>query len=332
MKESSLKPKLKRYLSETLGITLEPSRKAIPAVPFYLQGRYEFWLATLNGADCLFFTPSDSYEAWGALNVVRDREQLASLTDLNTVFIAERITSGRRRQLMSQKTPFIIPGSQLYLPDLHLDLREHFIKARERPSYLSPSSQRILLYMIQSGYVEMGSGAILARELKISRMTSSRAMEELEYFNLAEIMDEGRTKRIRISRDFEMLWKNAQKSLRSPVKKKIFVCDEDQGLYTGLMTGGLTALAKHSNLLAPERPVFAYNRPPGDPTKKILGWNETSDPSEADFEGEFWSYPPISVRNNVNDVDKLSLYLSLKDDEDERVQQALSEMMKGIKW
>lgn len=330
--ESPLKSKLKRYLSETLGITLSFSRKAPPVAPFYLQGRYGFWVARLHEADCLLYTPRDTYESWSAGDVAKDREQLAELTNGMIVFVAERITQGRRRQLMSQKIPFIIPGSQLYLPDLQLDLREHFSKTRERPRHLSPSAQRILLYMIQSGYLEVDSGASLARELNISRMTSSRAMEELEYFELAEIIDKGRTKSIRISRDFKGLWEAAQKCLKSPVKKKISVCDENRGLDGGLITGGLTALAEYSNLAAPERPVFAYNRAVRDPKKQTLKWHETDDLGEADYEVEFWSYPPISIRRNVNHVDRLSLYLSLRDHEDERVQQALTEMMKGIEW
>lgn len=42
---------------------------------------------------------------------------------------------------------------------------------------------------------------------------------------------------------------------------------------------------------------------------------------------EIWSYPPLSV-NGV--VDELSLYLTLKDDEDPRVEKELENMMNKI--
>ena len=45
---------------------------------------------------------------------------------------------------------------------------------------------------------------------------------------------------------------------------------------------------------------------------------------------QLWIYSPALFGNNT--VDPLSLYLSLKDDPDERVQIALDELMKGIKW
>jgi hypothetical protein len=45
---------------------------------------------------------------------------------------------------------------------------------------------------------------------------------------------------------------------------------------------------------------------------------------------QLWVYSPALFGNDT--VDPLSLYLSLKKDPDERVQIALDELVKGIKW
>jgi hypothetical protein len=46
---------------------------------------------------------------------------------------------------------------------------------------------------------------------------------------------------------------------------------------------------------------------------------------------EVWSYPPAPfVAQGM--VDQLSLYLSLKNDHDERTETALEEMMEKLKW
>lgn len=46
---------------------------------------------------------------------------------------------------------------------------------------------------------------------------------------------------------------------------------------------------------------------------------------------QVWSYPPaIFAQGNV--ADPLSLYLSLKDDNDERTQASLDEMMRKLGW
>ena len=48
-------------------------------------------------------------------------------------------------------------------------------------------------------------------------------------------------------------------------------------------------------------------------------------------EVEVWIYPPsLFAENGV--ADRLSLYLSLRESADERVEEALEEMMRGRKW
>ncbi len=46
---------------------------------------------------------------------------------------------------------------------------------------------------------------------------------------------------------------------------------------------------------------------------------------------ELWKYDPKALADHAG-VDIISLSLSLKDNEDERVEQAVEEMMEGYKW
>ena len=46
---------------------------------------------------------------------------------------------------------------------------------------------------------------------------------------------------------------------------------------------------------------------------------------------EMWSYPPKQLSDGEL-VDRLSLYLSLKDSQDERVEAALEELLEKIAW
>ncbi len=49
---------------------------------------------------------------------------------------------------------------------------------------------------------------------------------------------------------------------------------------------------------------------------------------EAEAELELWSYAPLIEPNAPGCVDRLSLYLSLQDDSDERTQEALRGLLK----
>ena len=84
-------------------------------------------------------------------------------------------------------------------------------------------------------------------------------------------------------------------------------------------------------LAEPKIPVFAFS---ADEWKvrlqeeKIL---ELTLPEPGDFEIELWKYAPTKFANKGM-VDRLSLFLSFKDNTDERVQSALDVLLGGMEW
>lgn len=58
---------------------------------------------------------------------------------------------------------------------------------------------------------------------------------------------------------------------------------------------------------------------------------EVTLPEPGGFEIELWKYAPAQFAKE-RIVDRLSLYLSLKDNTDERVQSALDALMGGMVW
>jgi hypothetical protein len=94
---------------------------------------------------------------------------------------------------------------------------------------------------------------------------------------------------------------------------------------------GLSALAEYSMLAPPPHAVVAVARDVWA-TKTRHGEFERLPPeAQEGSEVEVWSYDPqLFAAGGV--VDRFSLYLSLKDDEDERTQTALDEMMERIEW
>ncbi|MFA7176805.1 MAG: hypothetical protein WC114_06125, partial [Smithellaceae bacterium] len=73
----------------------------------------------------------------------------------------------------------------------------------------------------------------------------------------------------------------------------------------------------------------------GNGTGKLLiqkyGREALSRKDVQDYEIEVWSYEPaLFAMDGV--VDRLSLFLSLRDEEDERVEAALEQMMREMQW
>src|SRR5436190_285935 len=65
------------------------------------------------------------------------------------VFAAASVTAHNRSRLIGQRIGFIVPGNQLYIPELAMDLREHFRASKSRHADgLSPAAQAVLFHHI----------------------------------------------------------------------------------------------------------------------------------------------------------------------------------------
>ena len=94
---------------------------------------------------------------------------------------------------------------------------------------------------------------------------------------------------------------------------------------------GISALSHLSSLADDRLPTFAMKE------REIKACFEQGrihgcvDSSEADAQLEAWSYAP-ALLSERGAVDPLSLYLSLRNSPDERVQSELADMMEELPW
>lgn len=94
---------------------------------------------------------------------------------------------------------------------------------------------------------------------------------------------------------------------------------------------GQSALARYSLLTPPDIPVYAVH---GHAWKnRVLQETviEVDVPEPGNVEIQFWKYPPERFAE-AGAVDRLSLFLSLRDDPDERVQGALETLLAEMPW
>jgi hypothetical protein len=247
--------------------------------------------------------------------------------DHEIIYVHPKVSSYNRKRLIEHKLPFVVPGNQMYLPFLGIDLREHFKKIRNTNPQCSPSTQTVVLYALLHGTENGFTPKTLAKFLGYTPMTMTRAFDELQAAGLGEIAMEGRERVLRFERNRKKLWEMARKFLRNPVKKRLWIkkfFDKPPGV-----KAGLTALAQYSALAEPANPVFAMA---GKKWKKIKNRTDVLELTIAEPEAcelEIWSYSPRLFASD-DTVDRFSLYLSLQASDDERVESALEKMMEKI--
>ena len=320
------------YLRETLGIA--PKIQAWPAagkLPYFLQDAFE--VRELKLLDRLILLAVDRQTKQPGLTNVRSQlDKLRQLAGLPVVYVTGALASYERKRLIEQKVPFIVPGNQLYLPDLGIDLREYF---RQRPTApdttLSPATQAMLIaVLLRKPWRAEWQPAEVINDLGYTAMTLSRAVKELTAAGIATLRTEGRARWLQMERTAAQTWERAKPLLRSPIRRHFWAHPIPNWKPPHVRLAGLSALARNSMLAEPQWPIYAIS-PAQWKTATQVGIETLPEQLPGACEWELWHYNPALVQNS-DTVDPLSLTLSLQGNTDERVQLALDELKERFPW
>ncbi len=323
---------VQRYLHDTLGIVPKVSPWAgAGKLPYFLQDAFELHELELLGRPILLAIDRQANKP-ALANVRAQLDKLRALAGLPVVYATGALASYERKRLIEQKVPFIVPGNQLYLPDLGIDLREYF---RQRPQVLdtalSPATQAMLITtLLRKPWQADWQPAKIVTELGYTPMTLSRAIKELTAAGIATLHSEGRARWLRMERSAADTWEHAKPLLRNPVKRRVWAHPITKLKPPYVRLAGLSALARNSMLAEPQWPIYAVS-PAQWKAATQSGLETLPEQLPGAYEWQLWHYNPALVSDSET-VDPLSLTLSLQDEADERVQLALVELKEYFPW
>jgi hypothetical protein len=321
---------LTAYLRQTLHMEPELSSVHLQGLPVYLAHLYRFWQARLFGREFVL-AEATADVGGGAKRLAADLERLKDFAgEAHLAVVLPRLSSVQRRRLIAAGVPFLIPGQQMYLPTVLVDLREHFPRAvAPPPAHLTATAQFVILRQILWRDVEGRHLAGLAEEFGYSAMTLTNVRRDLIAAGVCEDRAEGRAKPLRFRKAGRDLWESVRTMLRSPVVREVPAVAVNPSL--PLLDAGLTALARRSMLAAPPVPTTALAQ---GRLRSALDKDDLVKVGHPDYAEVFvqaWAYNPGRLAEE-DLVDPLSLWLSLMEDPDERVQLALDELLEGQEW
>jgi len=324
---------LSAYIEEITGEPpdiLPPTHGENDALPLFLRTLYGFNRAKLFGRSFLLASQKDRIEQPTPSEYAKHAGTISEIVGTETILVLPNLASYSRNRLVRQGVPFVVPGRQMFLPMLLIDLRERFPRRSRRSSAaLSAPSQVLVIFYLSGNSVDGVSLRELAARLSYSAMTLSNVRDELESAKLCQVVKDGRSRHLRFGSNRSEVWKSAKPRIRSPVKARHWVNWSKPS--TLAMASGLDALAEYSLISEDRLPTFAmrdrdYRR--HLETGELHGCPGSG---EADARLEAWKYDPAVLASGAT-VDRLSLYLSLRDSRDERVQIALEGMLKEMPW
>jgi hypothetical protein len=315
------------YLKENIDeqLTIKPWLN-MNSFPIFLRDNYYFYEVTVLGSKCILIEAVDEMPSIDQLQ--KHIKQIKNLTDRQIVLFYKNITRYRRKSLIENRIAFVIEDGQMYLPFLGLDLKKVHEDIEEEAKVFTTPAQITYLYFLYHKE-EVVNTTDFAKKLGFNMMTASRALNDLYNANLITYDIGGMTGR---SKEYKRIkdpdyFLRGRDYLKTPVRKTIYTKTRP----LGALTAGIDALAELSMINPPGHPIIAIDRNKLNIEKVEAVKNRDLIKDSKLVELELWDYDPGLFSNNGH-VDPLSLYASLKDETDERVEQALEEVLRGEPW
>lgn len=281
-----------------------------------LLAGFDIYQFAMTGHQLLLLVAKESvnYSPVQRRNIAHRIEQAVHLP---AVFYFDNLPTYERDRLVDKGVYFVVRDKFAFVPSLLANRR---LSSIEIPSQLLPSTQYLLLIHLQSCSLNGMTLNEIAEITPYKYATLAKSAQQLSGLGLAEFKaDNSRNKRLIFIPHKRELWKKSQPYLSNPIKQSGYT---DEPLNRGLI-GGIEALSHYSMLVGENFPTRVFTVVENKKLKNSLSQFE-------DIQRvEIWKYPPIATDEYV---DKLSLYLTLRDDNDPRVQKELEIMINEMPW
>ncbi|MFH0988471.1 MAG: MarR family transcriptional regulator [bacterium] len=326
---------LNEYILKTLGHTVRQKdlqKQELDRLPFYIKSAFLLRKLTLMDHEVVIAKAASDIPM--TIQQIEKQFQVIYKALIKpVVLVVDDLSALARKRLIEKGINFIVPDKQLFLPALLMDLKEMFKKPKRRKESLLPSAQVILLYRIlkRDDRIEEYTFKELAVRLKYTPMAITKAAENLRFHNLCEV-NGTKKKYLQFPKSIPDLWNAALPLLVTPVLKRTFV--DALPKKTALFVSNTSALPAFSDVNESKQKYYALEK-----TAYYVLHKEGELLNVNDHEGayclEIWKYDPgllIERTTKEQSVDPLSLYLSMRDSNDERIEMALDKLLRDAIW
>jgi DNA-binding MarR family transcriptional regulator len=312
------------YIADTLGINVavnEAPWAGTMNLQYFLIDAYNFEFMILGNVSCLFVKPKGELAAISAV-----KKHFGIITEqagVPLVLVPETLNAKQRKALIAAKIPFVLDGSQLYLPFLGAALQERYANPVKRLETLSPTAQLVLFrYLYQDKREIYANG--LAEFFGVSAMQITRAVKQLAALELITTRKDGVQIVMRGTENGQGLFDKGIPYLLNPVRKRFYV--DNDSLPPNLPFASETALGEYTMLSEPRIKTYAYNGKVSDlpASDTLVDWDNQS-------QVEIWWYSPTALSPKDDCADPLSLWAAINNkDDDPRLDMAKDELLAGI--
>lgn len=295
-----------------------------PNTPNYIRYGYDAVELIWNDKNCLLVKPKNN--DWNLASLKKQLKIIERICGLIAVADLERITALQRTNLIESNVAFVSGKGQVFIPSWGSYFETKILNPPIALPSMTVAAQLVYLFLYYQSTKETirVNQTQLARSLRISKPTCTRAIQVLHSLKLISVSGEKTAKWISLAGDSKSSLNAAFSKMSSPIHKFIHLKNLPSNLSYKL--SGLNALSARTLLSAlPSDAGYAISR---EEAKKIDCNIVIDEQAFRDFGGvtvEIWKYDPFFLSESEF-VDDISLLLELDKNDDERVQKELDKI------
>ena len=323
-----------RQKAEVVNLSIAGRRVEISPLPesslkgltFGEKLSFDFYDGEYRDVKMIFLKPKGKNPS--PKNCAITASRLEGLFGFPVVYILNPGPTYERQRLLDKDVYFVMSDKYANLP---MTVALERISSRKEAVRLTPVAQYLVLYHLQIGSIESLTVSEISKLMPYSYESVSIGITCLCDLGLCEKERQGaKSKVVKFKYQKKDLWEKAAEYTINPIEKRIF-CDGLQA-NNSFPVCGINALS-HYSMLNPDKEQWMAMT--SSEYKSLIKTDSIENPNEYDGEIiiEVWKYPPVSAMSKPSEyVDRLSLALTLKYDEDPRVENEVERMINEIQW
>jgi hypothetical protein len=315
---------LKEFIEKTLHQKIELERyDKLGKLPLVLRANFELYDMEINGQHCILARPKEDI---GLVEIRKQQKRLETLTGMYCVIYISKLNQYSKDKMLEEGIPFILENRQVYMPFLGMLLRPNETRVLKPCSGVSFLTQKLLLLSLYDGW-ENVTVTMAAEHLRVSKMSVTRCLDEIEGLEIPVLQKKGRIRYISNKGDKKKQWESIRAFMRKPVIQEFYLAED---ISDKLIKSGISALSEFSMLGDNSYPTCAITKT----QMKEYGIRERGQVPKGEVPGcvvqELGYLIPYK---DGKVIDPLTTLLIMENEREEpRVDRALDEMLEEYVW
>ena len=288
-------------------------------IPLFINNNFKIQSCSINGIECLCLVP---YGELPNLNALRKQMECIQNVDDKPIFLLlDNISTFRRDNLIENIISFILKDQMVFLPFMATLLTNKKGDNVEVFDKLTTTAQLLFIWILYHNsdryYI---SDAV--DSLNTTNMSLTRAYRQLVATKMFDEHKDGRRIYLTTNLNKVDLYKPMKPYLKSPVIKEGYIFNKD--INTDMYKAGDSLLSDLTFISQSRLPIYAIHKN----NVKDLEIQDELIQYDLQTKIQVWDYNPLIFSNDNKTIDNISLITSYLNDEDERIEKEIEQLLR----